>query len=247
MSSSIQKTTFLPQRIRPDLSVGSNFAFYGGTFDPVHRGHIAVAKAALADKRFNLKTIYFAPASIPPHKQGQPITSYADRLAMVKLALQETRERRFVASEIESPENNGPEAGQQPNYSIHSIRRLKASLSQDSDKDAKNPELYFIVGVDSFLQIGSWHQPQELLKECKFIIASRPGFTFPDLASSLLSVLSAAAGQPPTAGERFFFLPTVAEDVSSTEIREAVSHGEPLRNYVPRSVAKYIHDHGLYR
>ena len=224
--------------------MSSNFAFYGGTFDPIHRGHIAVAQAALADRRFNLKGIYFVPASIPPHKQNQPITSYVDRLNMVELALRETNEPRFIASKLESPENNS-EVGQQPNYSIDSIRRLKALIRQQ--RDMRDPELYFVVGVDSFLQLGSWRQPQELMKECKFIIASRPGFTLPDLATSLITVLSAASEQPPTAGERFFLLPTVAEVVSSTQIRAAVRSRLPLKDFVPQSVAKYIQEHGLYR
>lgn len=218
-----------------------NYAFYGGTFDPVHRGHLAVATAALADPRFKLERIYFVPASVPPHKQGQPITSYDDRLAMLELALKERGEKRLVASKLESPEQAGERP--LPNYSIRSIRRLKERLRQED----KNIELYFIVGVDSFLQIGSWREPEELLKECKFIIASRPGFTLPDLASSLLSILSTASGQPPTSGERFFLLPTLAEDVSSTQIRAAVTGGQPLGNYVPDSVAAYIQEHGLYR
>src|SRR5947209_9528077 len=129
---SIPRTT--PHRRVREGSVSSNFAFYGGTFDPVHRGHIAVAKAALADSRFKLESIYFVPASVPPHKQGQPITSYADRLAMLQLALSDTKEKRFVASELEAPNRSGV-----PNYSIDSVRQLKEILGKEHAK----PELYF--------------------------------------------------------------------------------------------------------
>ena len=212
--------------------MSSDYGFYGGTFDPVHRGHLAVAAAALADQRFSLKRIYFIPASLPPHKQGQPITSYDDRFAMLELALQGASERRLIASKLESPDK-----GSDPNYSIHSVRRLKEILRQE----VKDPELYFIVGVDSFLQIGSWRQPEALLNECKFIVVSRPGFAITEAVSALPRDLSHAASG------RVFLLPTVAEDVSSSQIRTALANGQPLGSFVPESVAKYIQQHGLYR
>jgi nicotinate-nucleotide adenylyltransferase len=216
--------------------VSSNFAFYGGTFDPVHRGHLAVAKAALADPRFKLESIYFVPASVPPHKQGQPITSYADRLAMLQLALSEAKEKRFVASELEAPNPSGV-----PNYSVNSVRQLREILGKEHSK----PELYFIVGIDSFRQIGSWREPAALMRECKFIVASRPGFTLPKPDDFLPTELK---NEFPNGAEgRVFLLPTVAEDASSTQIREAVANRKPLGRYVTSAVAAYIAQHQLYR
>jgi len=216
--------------------VSSNFAFYGGTFDPVHRGHIAVAKAALADPRFKLESIYFVPASVPPHKQGQPITSYADRLAMLQLALSETKEQRFVASELEAPNRSGV-----PNYSVNSVRQLKEILGKEHSK----PELYFIVGVDSFRQIGGWREPATLIRECKFIVASRPGFSMPKPGDLVPAELKKEF--PNGLEDQVFLLPTVAEDVSSTEIRDALANRRPLGRYVTPGVAAYIAEHRLYR
>jgi nicotinate-nucleotide adenylyltransferase len=216
--------------------VSSNFAFYGGTFDPVHRGHIAVAKAALADPRFKLESIYFVPASIPPHKQGQPITSYADRLAMLQLALAQTGEKGFVASQLEAPNPSGV-----PNYSVNSVRQLKEILR----KEYRDPELYFIVGIDSFRELGSWRDPATLMRECKFIVASRPGFSLPKPSDLLPTELKKEF--PKGVEDRVFLLPTVAEDVSSTQIRDAVADRKPLGRYVTAGVAAYIAEHRLYR
>ena len=216
--------------------MSSNFAFYGGTFDPVHRGHIAVAKAALADPRFKLQSIYFVPASIPPHKQGQPITSYADRLAMLQLALAETNEKRFLASQLEAPNPSGV-----PNYSVNSVGQLKDTLRREHP----DPEIYFIVGIDSFRQIGKWREPAALMRACKFIVASRPGFTLPKPSDLVPNELKNEF--PNGAEDRVFLLPMVAEDASSTQIREAVANRKPLGRYVSPSVAAYIAERQLYR
>jgi nicotinate-nucleotide adenylyltransferase len=216
--------------------VSSNFAFYGGTFDPIHRGHLAVAKAALADPRFKLQSIYFIPASVPPHKQGQPITSYADRLAMLQLALAESGEKGFVASQLEAPNPSGV-----PNYSVNSVRRLKEILRAEH----RDPELYFIVGVDSFRELGSWRDPAALMRECKFIVASRPGFSLPKASDLLPTQLKKEF--PEGVDGKVFLLPTVAEDVSSTQIRDAVADRKPLGRYVTAGVAAYIAEHQLYR
>src|SRR5947208_11154083 len=114
-------------------------ALLGGTFDPVHKGHLAIAQAALEDPRFHLDSIVFIPADVPPHKQKQPITPYDDRFAMLALALKDYP--RFELSRIEDP----AETKGEPNYSINTIRRIKNERGLSSD------ELYFIVGVDSFL------------------------------------------------------------------------------------------------
>src|SRR5258708_5318493 len=142
-------------------------AFFGGTFDPGHLGHLAVARAAA--EKFNLDLVYFVPADVPPHKRSRSLTEFEHRFAMLALATAE--DRRFVPSLLEA--NSG-----HPNYSIQTIRRLKSTL-KPSDK------LYFLIGVDAFMDIGIWKQPVELLTECDFVVASRPGHALGEIAKAL--------------------------------------------------------------
>src|SRR5215475_12366380 len=120
-------------------------ALFGGTFDPVHLGHLAVARAA-ADK-FDLARIYFAPADLPPHKLKRKLTDFQHRFAMLALATAE--DKRFVPSLLDAP------AGA-PNYSVETVRRLKSSL-------AKSDKLYFLIGMDAFADIATWRRPEALL------------------------------------------------------------------------------------
>jgi len=200
-------------------------ALFGGTFDPIHKGHLAVAQAALEDRRFGLDRIVFVPADIPPHKQQQPITPYHQRYAMLELALRDYP--KFAASRIEDPQETKGE----PNYSINTVRRYKR------EHGIKAEDLYFIIGIDSFLGISTWRDPQALLQECRFIVASRPGFTMADINAALPGFANTSTVS---------LLETVAVDVSSTQIREAVANREPLDKYVPPAVAAYIEKHQLY-
>src|SRR4051812_13726768 len=138
-----------------------NLALFGGTFDPVHRGHIAVAVSA--SQRFELGRVLFVPAELPPHKQHQTFASFAHRMAMVGLGTQ--GHATFVPSDIEA--RLYAERGK-PNYSLETVRRLKSELK-------KADKLYFLIGIDAFLGISKWHKPAELLRECEFIVANRPG------------------------------------------------------------------------
>jgi nicotinate-nucleotide adenylyltransferase len=172
-----------------------NVALFGGTFDPIHRGHLAVARAA--QERFQLKLIYFVPNGAPPHRANEPIVDFEHRYAMVTLATQ--GEKTFVPSLLEAPRPTNVlrfrTADDKPdhprNYSIDTVHRLQRTL-QRSDK------LYFIVGIDAFLQIASWKDPEALLSETEFIIAARPGFSLADVAGALPPSLQpkAAAGKP---------------------------------------------------
>lgn len=124
---------------------------FGGTFDPIHNAHIAIARAA-AD-RFQLDEVLMIPAALPPHKgTGTP---YEDRYRMVELAC--AGDRRLVPSRVE--------AGQSKSYSIHTIERLQA----------EGGELFFIIGADAFAEIGSWYRAQDVLRAVEFIVVTRPG------------------------------------------------------------------------
>jgi nicotinate-nucleotide adenylyltransferase len=216
-------------------------ALFGGTFDPVHRGHLAVARAAAA--RFDLDLIYFAPADIPPHKQKRKLTDFRHRFAM--LALATSGDKRFVASLIDAPTGK-------PNYSVDTVRRLKANLK-------KSAELYFLIGMDAFKDIATWRDPVRLLGKCEFIVAARPGYSLGEAAralprelrpaESLLDELSKRTrGTITVPGAKVHLLGSVSSPISSTEIRDAAGKSAAqLSRLVPSLVAEYIRKEHLYR
>jgi len=236
-----------------------NIGLFGGTFDPIHRGHIALAKAA-AD-RYSLRQVLFVPANVPPHKQKHPLTAFIHRYAMVALATQE--EKQFVPSLQEAPEFTTTHAGTDgrpaerspaaaPNYSIDTVRRLKKSLK-------KSDRLFFLIGIDAFRDIAKWHEARALLAECAFIVASRPGYSLRDVAEALPEDLRppAAVTRPfhkqPAKGDlvlpgvTLHLLEGVQQSVSATAIREAAANGKPLTRWLDPKVADYIRKQSLYR
>jgi nicotinate-nucleotide adenylyltransferase len=225
-----------------------NLALFGGTFDPVHRGHIVVARAAAA--KFALKQVWFVPADIPPHKQKAPITSFYHRYAMVSLAV--AGEKDLVPSLLEAPDPDAPKAQRKPSYSIDTVRRVKKSLG-------KSDHLYFLIGMDAFKDIAKWYKAEELLAECDFIVAARPGYSLADVASSLPEKL-----RPPAAVTKLFrkekiggplvlpgvtlhMLPETHENVSATQIRAAVEGKRSAKKLLPEAVLEYIQKEKLYR
>ena len=221
-------------------------AVFGGTFDPVHRGHLAVARAAA--ERFSLAKIYFVPADVPPHKRKEPLTSFYHRYAM--LALATAGEKAFVPSLIEAGEGDSEQ--RRPSYSIETVRRIKRALG-------KSDRLFFLIGIDAFMDIATWRQPEDLLRECDFIVASRPGYALADVADALpqgirpsAAVLNAFKKQPAKGtialgGTTIHILDGVREAVSATQVRAAAARGRDLPRYVPQSVAEYIRKTGLYK
>ena len=216
-------------------------ALFGGTFDPVHLGHLTIARAAA--EKFDLQLIYFVPADVPPHKGNRSLTEFQHRFAMLALATAD--EERFVPSLLEA--NSG-----QPNYSIQTVRRLKRILK-------KSDKLYFLIGIDAFMEISTWKQPVQLLAECDFIVASRPGYSLADLGKALpegvrpteavLQVLRSqqATGTIALPSTTIHLLPEVNENVSSTQIRAAARKSvQQLSRYVPATVATYIKKERLY-
>jgi nicotinate-nucleotide adenylyltransferase len=216
-------------------------ALFGGTFDPVHLGHLAVARATA--EKFGLSRIYFAPADLPPHKQKRRLTDFQHRFAM--LALATAADERFVPSLLDA--HTG-----QPNYSIDTVRRLKSALR-------KSDKLYFLIGIDAFKDISTWHKPVELLSEVEFIVVSRPGFSLADVGRSLPQSLrptdlmlrvmkqQGAEGSIALMGATIHLLGEVHERVSSTQIRAAAHKSmKTLSRYVPRLVAEYIKKERLY-
>src|SRR5215472_1748381 len=224
-----------------------NIGLFGGTFDPIHRGHLNVARAAT--QRFRLREIWFVPADIPPHKQKSPITSYFHRYSMVALALAD--EPNFLPSLLEAPE---PEAHveRRPSYTIDTVHRVKAGLR-------RGDRLYFLIGIDAFRDIAKWYMAEDLLRECEFIIAARPPYSLGEVASSLPSAVRPTSkelrqfhsrnpnGALRLPGITLHLLPETHEDVSATQIRAAIRRGKNLTELVPDAVAEYIRKEGLYR
>jgi nicotinate-nucleotide adenylyltransferase len=229
-----------------------NIGLFGGTFDPVHRGHLALARAAL--DHYKLNRVFFVPANIPPHKQRQPLSPFLHRFAM--LALATAQEKAFVPSLLEAPEEGAfpirKSRGEKPNYTIDTIRRLKQSLKA-SDK------LFLLIGMDAFADIAKWHESEALFRECEFVVASRPGYSLADVANALPEALRprtevtkpfqkhAATGDLILKGATVHLLGDLHQPASATAIRQAAAAGKSLLRFVDAPVADYIKKMGLYR
>src|SRR5271165_2004364 len=236
-----------------------NIGLFGGTFDPVHRGHVALARAAL--EQCKLHRIHFVPANIPPHKQRQPLTPFLHRFAM--LALATAQEKAFVPSLLEAPEEvaapvrtsparSSNDRQEKPNYTIDTVRRLKQSCKA-SDK------LFLLIGMDAFADIAKWHQAEALFRECEFVVASRPGYSLADVANALPDKLrpreevtrpfhkQRATGDLVLPGATIHFLEDLRQPASATAIRTAAAAGKPLGRFVDAAVAEYIRKMGLYK
>jgi len=224
-----------------------NIGLFGGTFDPVHRGHLALARAAL--ERCKLHKVCFVPANIPPHKQKQPLSPFAHRFAMLALATAE--EKAFVPSLLEAPDENAGRKNK-PNYTIDTVRRIKQSF-KDID------QLFLLIGMDAFADIAKWHQAEALFRECKFIVAGRPGYSLADVANALPESLrpraevtkpfqkQAATGDLILPGATIHLLGDLHQPASATSIRQASAEGKPTGRFVEPSVADYIKKTGLYK
>ena len=211
---------------------------FGGTFDPIHIGHLRAAKAAA--RKFELDRVLFVPAAHPPHKLRDRLTPFPHRFAMVALAC--ASDPRFVPSLLQAPTRD-----ERPQYSITSVRAAKRALG------AKD-HLSFLVGVDAFLDLPHWKDYRRLLDLVDFIVVSRPGFD----ARQIRSVLPAdiAGRGSDVYGQRHAIrlrqstlriLPEVNAPVASRDIREAIRARRPITGLVPPIVEKYILKEELYR
>jgi nicotinate-nucleotide adenylyltransferase len=228
-----------------------NIGLFGGTFDPIHRGHLALARAAL--EQYKLHRICFVPANTPPHKLQQPLSPFLHRYAMLALATAD--EKAFVPSLLEAPEEIVP-AGKprqaKPNYTIDTIRRMKQSFKA-TDK------LFLLIGMDAFADIAKWHQSEALFRECEFVVAARPGYSLADVANALpeklrprLAATKPFHKQPATGdlmlpGVSIHLLADLHQTASATAIRQAAASGKPMGRFLDAPVAEYIKKIGLYK
>ena len=232
-----------------------NIGLFGGTFDPIHKGHLALAHAAR--ERCGLGLIYFVTANISPQKSAQPAASYFHRYAMTTLATQ--GERTFVPSLLEAPgefvlqdrKSARSSMATVPSYSIDTVRKLKAGFR-------KSDRLFFLIGIDAFQDIAKWRESEALFAECAFIVASRPGYSLADVASALPEKLRPRAevtrpfskqplrGDLVLPGVTLHLLDNVNQSISATAVRASLAAKKPVRKYVFESVEEYIKKEGLY-
>jgi nicotinate-nucleotide adenylyltransferase len=209
---------------------------FGGTFDPIHWGHLRSAEEV--SETFGLDRVVFIPASIPPHKRGQTTTPVKHRLKMVRLAV--ARNRRFAVStaEISRPGVS---------YSIDTLRYFAHKLR-------KGDSLYFIIGLDAFREIGTWKDFAELFAFANFIVTSRPGTKDRNLLRGTGVAVKRLFCYDPQqgcyrhrSGSRLLFIELTDIAISASEIRKLVKRGQSIRYLVPSAVENYIKKTGLYR
>jgi nicotinate-nucleotide adenylyltransferase len=234
-----------------------NIGLFGGTFDPIHRGHLALARAAR--ERYRLGRVLFVPANVPPHKQRQSLSDFAHRYAMIALATEQ--EKDFLPSLLEAPQESDASGSRakktetreaKPNYTIDTVRRLKHSFK-------KADRLFLLIGIDAFDEIASWHEAEALFRECEFVVASRPGYSLADVANALPPSLrpraeatkpfqkQAATGDLVLSGATIHLLDGIYQPISSTAVRQAAAARKPLGRFVEATVADYIKKVSLYQ
>ncbi len=188
--------------------------FMGGTFDPIHVAHLIIAEHVL--DRLDLSRVVFLPSARPPHKRDDEIAALSHRLEMVRLAIEDNP--RFQVSDLEA---RRPDRS----YTIDTIRRLRSEHADEG-------ELHFIIGADSLAQFLTWKDPLDLLSECRFVVAPRPGVSFADADPRVL--------------DRVILLDMPAFEISSSDVRERLRQGRSIRYLVPDEVRAYIGEKNLY-
>ncbi len=209
-------------------------AIYGGTFDPVHNGHLEVARQVL--RLFELDEVIFVPACVPPHKRNANITSAFHRFAMLTLATEADQRLLVSTAELDAPDRP---------YAVETVARMKK----------EGERLFFLIGADSWAEITTWHEWEKLLRMCDLIVVTRPGYEIGSLhAGELIDV----RGMERNAfadllnrenSPRVFVTDAAMVDVAARKIRAASQSGDRdlLRTQVPQVVANYIEKYGLYK
>ena len=200
----------------------SRIGIMGGTFDPIHDGHLAAAEAARVE--FGLCKVIFMPAGNPPHKQSQKISDAEHRYRMTALAT--SSNSGFEVSRLEVDK-----AG--ITYTFDTMEELRSIYGEA-------PEIYFITGADAVLELLTWYKIGELLTLCKFIAVTRPGFDIWKLEQKIAEISSKYDGE-------IICLEVPLLEISSTDIRERIKNGKPVKYLLPEEVEAYIHKNGLYK
>jgi nicotinate-nucleotide adenylyltransferase len=204
----------------------------GGTFDPIHNGHLAVAEAGV--RALSLDAVRFIPSARPPHRPDSPIASEYHRLEMARRAV--ATNAAWEVSDLELQRNG-------PSYTFDTLAQLH--------REGLTPlQIFFLTGADAFAEIATWHQYPAVLDSAHFAVVARPGAAvgqlhqrLPSLASRMVRADEIDAARTP----RIVLIEWPTPDVSSTDIRRRVMTGDPIDTFVPAAVAAYIMQHALYR
>ncbi|MEN1762051.1 nicotinate-nucleotide adenylyltransferase [Anoxynatronum sibiricum] len=202
-------------------SVLKRIGILGGTFDPVHLGHLTLAQAALEE--CNLDIVYFVPAGEPPHKRGQLISPAEHRQRMVELAIQGQPFFKLCNFEI---------MRRKPSYTVHLMHHMQHNFP--------GSELFFILGADSLLEVESWYQFEELFQLSKFIVVKRQKNTDAELLNKIAFFQSEFHAS-------IQLIQAVRMDVSSSEVRSRTADGQSILSMIPETVQRYIRQHRLYQ
>ena len=193
----------------------------GGTFDPIHTGHLILAQEMLW--RLGLDEVWFVPTGDPWMKRGQRLTSKGHRKAMVELAIHGNESFKLSTLEMDRPGET---------YTVDTLEELRAGVMRDDD-------VVFIMGVDTLNTMHHWKAPGRILELAQLVVALRPGHAGVDI--------KALEAIDPTVGERLMTVHLPLIEISGTELRRRATAGEPYRYLVPDAVGDYIEKHGLYR
>ncbi|MFP4015507.1 MAG: nicotinate-nucleotide adenylyltransferase [Halanaerobiales bacterium] len=202
------------------MSQGKNVAIFGGTFDPIHLGHLLIAEQVYNNFSPDLDKIVFMPAGRPPHKVKKNLTSAGNRLKMLELAIENNE--HFVASSYELDKEG-------KSYTAETLRYFLQNNIAD--------KVFFIIGADSLLDVLNWREPDYLLDNAHFIVAHRPGYDISDYYQN---------ERYKPYRERITILDTMQVDISSTRIREFVRMKKSIRYQTPDKVIDYIKKNNLY-
>jgi nicotinate-nucleotide adenylyltransferase len=208
----------------PRLVVPDSIGVFGGTFDPIHVAHLAVAEEAA--ESLGLERILFIPAGEPPHKPARDITAAEHRLAMIELAIDGNE--RFTVDRMEIDRDG-------PSYTVDTLE----SLHESRLASGASAELALVLSADTFLDLMTWREPRRVVELARLVVAPREGY--PDAGPGFL------AEHMPDLAHRAVFLDAPRLHLSGSELRRRAATGRSLRYLVPDAVAAYISDHALYR
>ena len=208
-------------------------AFYGGSFDPIHNGHLAIADALT--KLFALNEFVFIPAFHAPHKRDKQVSSAFHRYSMIALATNDESKIKISTIELDAPERP---------FTIETQRRIKAQLTKT--------QIFFVIGADSWAEIDTWREWENVLTATNIIVVTRPDYeiTFSHVTNEIRARIVDLRGKiefTATNEDKIYITDAVNLDISATEIRQKVGENtDGWQEFVPPEVVKYIKKYGLY-